>query len=55
MKHLLLPLLLTTAAFAEEGFTIKGSTEPMAIHVELDGKPFTDFLTDSKVPYMSRD
>jgi len=53
MKLLLLPLLLTAAAFAGEGFSIKGSTEPMAVNVELDGKPFTTFQTDSRVPYVA--
>jgi len=53
MKHLLLPLLLTSVTLAEEGFTFKMTTEPAAIHVELDGKPYTDFLTDSTVPYMA--
>lgn len=52
MMRLLLPLLLTSASFAGEGFTIKGSTEPTTLHVELDGKPFTEFRTDSRVPYL---
>jgi hypothetical protein len=51
MKHLLLTLLLSATAFAEEGFMIKVLTEPKAIEVELDGKPYTSFRTDSKVPY----
>lgn len=53
MKRLLFPLLLTTAAFAGEGFEIRGTEDAKAIKVSLDGKPFTDFLTDSRVPYMA--
>lgn len=52
MKRLLLPLLLSSAAFAGEGFSIKVSPGPEALLVELDGKPFTGFCTDSKVPYL---
>ncbi|MCW1887503.1 PmoA family protein [Luteolibacter flavescens] len=52
MKRLILPLLFTAAASADEGFTIKATTEPTTVQVELDGKPFTAFHTDSKVPYL---
>jgi hypothetical protein len=52
MKRLLLPLLLSSAACADEGFSFKVSPEPATIHVELDGQPFTEFRTDSKVPYL---
>jgi hypothetical protein len=52
MKRLIFPLLLLVSpAFAEEGFTIKGASDPIAIHVDLDGKPYTVFRTDSRVPY----
>lgn len=52
MTRLILPLLLTTAAIAEDGFSLRATTEPATIHIELDGKPFTEFRTDSKVPYL---
>lgn len=53
MKALLLPLLLLAApALAADGFTILESTETKEIRVELDGKPFTAFRTDSRVPYL---
>lgn len=51
MKHLLLPLLLATTSFAEDGFTFKLSTDPQSVDVALDGKPYTAFRTDSRVPY----
>jgi hypothetical protein len=44
-------LLLASAALAEEGFSIRSSDAPATIRVELDGKPYTDFRTDSRVPY----
>jgi hypothetical protein len=52
VKALLLPLLLLAApALGEDGFVIHESTAPKEIRVELDGKPFTAFRTDSRVPY----
>jgi hypothetical protein len=53
MKRLLFPcLLLASPLLAEtEGFTIKSTSDPATIHIELDGKPYTAFRTDSRVPY----
>ncbi len=49
MKSAFLALLLLSPAFAADGFTT--SREGDKVTVNLDGKLFTEYRTDSKVPY----
>ncbi|QJE97107.1 PmoA family protein [Luteolibacter luteus] len=49
MKSALLALLLISPAFAADGFTT--SAAGGKVTVTLDGKLFTEYRTDSKVPY----
>lgn len=49
MKNALLALLLVSPAFAADGFTTTPSDGKVT--VKLDGKLFTEYRTDSRVPY----
>ena len=49
MKSACLALLLLSPAFAADGFTTSAGEDK--VRVELDGKLFTEYRTDSRVPY----